>query len=280
MQENAIMKEMTTREVQLVILDILKDVHEFCVNNHIRYSLSGGTLLGAIRHNGFIPWDDDADIQIPRPDYNRFIRQYKSQRGFKLFCHELGNSGKNRISHTMVCDMEKTIVDKSQLPWTDIELGIRIDVIPVDGAPSSFKKMKRHMLMLKFWRAICSTGRVKDAPLSSISFKKTYSKKATFLIKKLFGFIYGDWCIKKYDNCAKKYDYESSDYFCAGTHYGMGEWQPKKNMEAFILHQFEDSEFYIMTGYDQNLKSLYGDYMTLPPINKRNTHSAFKYYWK
>ena len=71
------MKEMTIQEIQQVTLEILKDVHEFCVDNNIRYSLSGGTLLGAIRHNGFIPWDDDADIQLPRPDYDRFIRTYQ-----------------------------------------------------------------------------------------------------------------------------------------------------------------------------------------------------------
>lgn len=274
------MKEMTIQEIQQVTLEILKDVHNFCVENNIRYSLSGGTLLGAIRHNGFIPWDDDADIQLPRPDYNRFIHTYQSKCGFKLFCHELGNVERIRISHTMVCDVKKTVVDKSELPWTDIELGIRIDVIPVDGAPSSYKKMKNHMNSLKFWRAVCSIGRVKGAPLKTIFSKKTIKDRAIFLIKKILGLVYCDMFLDKYIKLTKKYDYDSSDYFCAGSHYGMREWQPKKNMENYILHKFEDCEFYIMSGYNENLKSLYGDYMSLPPVDKRINHAFFKYYWK
>lgn len=86
------MKEMTLREVQLFELDILKDVHEFCMANHINYSLAYGTLIGAIRHKGFIPWDDDIDIVMPRPDYDRFCRTYKSQAGYEIFSPIQGNS--------------------------------------------------------------------------------------------------------------------------------------------------------------------------------------------
>ena len=75
-----IMKEMTLRELQLFALEILKDVHQFCTQNNIKYSLYAGTLLGAIRHQGFIPWDDDIDIVMPRDDYNRFCQTYQSER--------------------------------------------------------------------------------------------------------------------------------------------------------------------------------------------------------
>ena len=133
------MKEMTLKEVQQVCLEILKDVHEFCVKNKIRYSLSGGSLLGAIRHNGFIPWDDDVDIQIPRPDYDRFIHIYKSSKGYRLFSREIDGGENVRIRLTKICEMTHTYVDNGPYQWIDKEVGVGIDVIPVDGAPNTIE---------------------------------------------------------------------------------------------------------------------------------------------
>ena len=75
-------------------------------------------------------------------------------------------------------------------------------------------------------------------------------------------------------------NYEKSSYICASIHYGVGEWQPKHYMEEFELHKFEDSQFYIMKEFDNVLKKLYDDYMTLPPIEKRQIHDKHPYYWK
>ena len=74
------MQELTLKELQQVSLDIIKDVHSFCVNNNITYSIAYGTLIGALRHKGFIPWDDDVDIVMPRPDFERFCREYRSDK--------------------------------------------------------------------------------------------------------------------------------------------------------------------------------------------------------
>lgn len=101
------MKEMTLKEIQAVSLEILKDVHMFCLKNDIKYTLQGGTLLGAIRHNGFIPWDEDIDIAMPRPDYERFCQTYASENGYKLICR---HNSECYVMYARVCEMEKTLV--------------------------------------------------------------------------------------------------------------------------------------------------------------------------
>ena len=126
------MKEMTLQEVQKVSLDILKDVHDFCESHNIKYSLAYGTLLGAVRHKGFIPWDDDVDIIIPRPDYERFCREYYSSHGYKLYCPE---DPANYMVFARVCDNEHTLV-KTNHPWASEQTGVWIDIFPFEGLPS------------------------------------------------------------------------------------------------------------------------------------------------
>ena len=79
-----IMRKMTLDEIQAVNLEIMKEIHVFCVNNHINYSLAYGSLIGAIRHKGFIPWDDDIDIMMPHQDYELFSKTFKSSKGYEL----------------------------------------------------------------------------------------------------------------------------------------------------------------------------------------------------
>ena len=136
------MKEMTLQEVQNVSLDILKDVHDFCEANHINYSLAYGTLLGAIRHKGFIPWDDDVDILIPRPDFNRFCESFQSSKGYKLYRPE---DPENFMVFARVCDNERTWV-KTSRPWAAEKTGVWIDIFPLEGLPNEendFQRMVR-----------------------------------------------------------------------------------------------------------------------------------------
>lgn len=272
---------MTTKEVQTILLDILKDVHEFCVENNIMYSLSGGTLLGAIRHNGFIPWDDDADIQMPRPDYDRFIHSYKSKKGFRLLSSEIEGCEHTRLRLTKICEIEKTTTDLGPYQWTDEQVGVALDVIPVDGAPDNYQDAKKHLNKLLYYGQYMHILCVKYAPFYKINNYSTIRDKILFIGRKIVSPFVHDNDLKKLLIYQKTYKYEDSNYFMASGHYRMGEWHPKKNMESFILHKFEDTELYVMVGYDENLRKPYGDYMRIPPENKRRVaHNYETFYWK
>ena len=274
------MKEMTIREVQMVCLEILKDVHDFCLKNDIKYSLCGGTLIGAIRHNGFIPWDDDVDIVMPRPEYDRFIHTYQSQKGYKLFSHEI-KGGKNvRIRLTKVCDMQKTIMDKGAYVWTNEDTGIGIDIIPADGAPMTLDEAQKHIASLAKYAGIVDRYRTKYASFSCINRYKTPIAKLKFVIRKVRGYFIDRNCVMKFIDIQKQYDYQSSSFFCAGYVYGVGEWLPKCILEEFELHKFENTVFFITKQYDNYLKRVFGNYMVLPPENKRTSHDIYRYYWK
>jgi lipopolysaccharide cholinephosphotransferase len=280
MNEN--MREMTTKEVQRLSLDILQDFHDYCVSNNLHYSLSGGTLLGAIRHNGFIPWDDDIDVQMPRPDYDRFLNSYVSKKGFKVFSRECPGFVEKKMVYNWarICDTKRSYVDTGIRPWISEDVGIWIDVLPCDGISSDQVEAEKYLdrlnkLVLKtYWLGIRYS--------SWLTFRKGRNQleKLKFLVKKVISYTIKPSTMDEIREIRKKYSYDDSVYFFATAHYGMKEWQPKKNMESFELHKFEGSDFYIMSGWNANLKNLYGDYMTLPPENERISHDFNKYYWK
>lgn len=272
------MVQMTIQEVQQVSLEILKDVHEFCVENNIRYSLAYGTLLGAIRHNGFIPWDDDIDIMMPRPDYERFIHSYKSRKGYKLFAR--GAEGGNHVYRCIarVCEMEKTYVDPTDSPWVNEKTGIFIDILPIDGAPNTQKEALRHIKQRKLWLKLSYTYRKKHVPFRLI-FKMRPEMMVKTLVKKGLSLFVSNQCIDKMIAHQKKFDYDECEYICANTTYGIGEWMPKRKVERYELHRFEDSEFYVFAEYDYVLKNYYHNYMEIPPVEERTVHIANRYYW-
>lgn len=141
------MRHLTLQELQQFSLDILKDVAGFCEKNNIRYSLGYGTMLGAVRHKGFIPWDDDVDIMMPREDYEKFRTIYKS----KLYSFiDSRNTPDCYIAFGRVCDTKKTLAS-SCIPWVKKDVGVWIDIFPVDRVPDdkdTFDRIYDSLLLL------------------------------------------------------------------------------------------------------------------------------------
>lgn len=271
--------KLTLRELQQVSLDILKDVHQFCKLHDIRYSLAYGTLLGAVRHQGFIPWDDDIDIFMPRPDYERFLKSYHSSQ-YKLAYTGKGCPFDCLIAYARVFDDQKTIAKNSH--WIAERTGVWIDIFPLDGVPSDKESFSHLYKKLHAeWEQIIPKKiqytRLMDQP----GIKEKYRLfKRKIRMKNGLG---AHKMQEQYNEKIQALPFESADFWSqlAVMDNGPVEHMPKETFSDTVLMPFEDSHFCVMNGYKENLKALYGDYMQLPPENERVQHQSYiRFYWR
>lgn len=280
------MKEMTLREQQLFSLEILKDVHAFCTSHHIKYSLYGGTLLGAIRHQGFIPWDDDIDIIMPRQDYDRFCSEYLSD-NFHIV--NVSTDKSFSFAYSRVCDTKKTIYS-TKYPCNRDGMGVWIDVFPADGFPANEedipgfyqKAVKLEKYKSKIRSGLIDVSSIKFYPIKGLY--KQFKSNLSHICFKMLLFLQGwrnPYVQKQIDMC-HTFEYGSTPFWGSLTApYKHVVYHPLSDFESCVLHPFEDGFFYILNGYDGMLRRVYGDYMKLPPEKDRapQLQGAYEFYW-
>lgn len=261
------MKEITSvEEIKELLLNILLDVADFCEKNGIQYYLTYGTLLGAVRHQGFIPWDDDLDIMMPRDDYEKFIHTYSSAR-FK--CVDVTSDENYFYPFAKVFD-NSTLIQEEIIG--SVNFGLYIDVFPIDGLPNNHtNSYLRNTVFLQ------KCMRNKYSPLNRPRNKiKQVLIHVTKLLLRPFSLHFLG---KKIDKLAQRTNYAESELV------GIIVWGydylyfDKNYLGDGIKLQFESHMFNVPLRYSELLTKTYGDYMKLPPEEKRTSGHGYKAFY-
>lgn len=266
------MEELSLEELKAIELDILKAFDRFCKEHNIRYFLGFGTLLGAIRYKKFIPWDDDIDVLVPREDYDRLLRLYKDTPRYRLYAYERNRN--YRYPFAKLCDMDTTLTE-FYYPHNGVELGVNIDVFPLDHYDDDLEKARKEVERV-------------SKNVNCLSFSKMGKSRSPYFLKFLIWTTIIVYCrVRGSAHYIRKIIKESHRPEQKGSRYmGVKVWPiwrdrgiiPAEVFTDTIDIEFEGLMFPAPIGYDTYLSCLYGDYMPEPPPEKRKTHHHFKAY--
>lgn len=251
-------------EKKQLLFQLLCVLADFCDKHNLKYYLCGGTLLGAVRHKDFIPWDDDLDVMMPRPDFQRLYKivQNESIGGNYIFVDY--RQGKSIFPFGKIID--KNITVRCRCNTADENLWL--DIFPIDGIPEDERESEKLLKQAQFYKSMLSAS-------VSVFFKGSTKLKSILKTPKLiFAHAVGHdyWC-KKLNTLCNLYEFEKSDYV-GGIAWscGAGERMKKEEFLQSVEVEFHGQSFHAPACWHTYLQGLYGDYMTLPPMKQRYGH--------
>ncbi len=265
-------KEITIVEQRAILVDVLQTVHDFCVSHDIKYSLAYGTLLGAVRHKGFIPWDDDIDIAMLRDDYEKFAQLFNKENDIYRF-YECRNDKEVNLVFGKVADTRTMVIEGANSK----NLGIAIDIFPIDDFRNTIEESQRYYDSLKFKKMVFI---MKCRKVSDV---RSFWKKPIYIMAKLLFIWYPlhKMALSIINNLVQN-RFPDSQYvgFAMGLSKKMNQIEERKVWTEYCELFFEGRSFMAIKEYDKYLTREFGDYMKLPSEKDRvPKHDFYKIYW-
>lgn len=254
-------------EIKNILLDIMTDLDRFCRENNLRYSLAYGSLIGAVRHKGFIPWDDDIDILMPRSDYQVLLEKYNHPY-YAIQCQE--KDFLFPLNYAKLGDIRTTTIDQFGNVFP-----IAVDIFILDGLSDSLSIAEKSVNIVKRQSRIWSS----QVFTRHLDFKKKYGFKKNLLIaasRAAHLFISEKKLVKRILQFKQRYPIDDSKYCASLT--GWCTIYDSEKMLKYTDAPFENKIFRRFEDFDYHLKIIFGDYMKLPPENERYNHGS-QAYW-
>ena len=263
------MDKQTLRKVQLILLEMLKDIDSVCKRHKIQYFLDSGTLIGAVRHRGFIPWDDDLDIGMLRADYEKFSSIAQAELGEKYFWQTWDTDPDYPIPFGKVRKRGTKYVESKSKELK--ENGFFIDILPYDYAPNSVEKCERirNRQWLLYRMLLMKDGYKPWYETNEVNLKKRIGYIPFSIVSKL---VTKRMIISQYMKTINCVEEKTLVYQQTGKKYYKASW-----MQNTVTLEFEGEQFPVVDHYHEWLTKAYGDYMTPPPPHEReNRHQIYK----
>lgn len=276
-EDIVILDENSLRDYQAELLNIARDVITVMDNYHIGYSLSGGSILGAVRHKGFIPWDDDIDLNIPRKDYDNFLKIFDKELGDKYYIQTPERYPELGLLVTQI--RKKNTIARRKYDWNIDKCGISIDLYIIENVfdnPIACFFQKNISMFFSFAVASVRTYNNRNLPpeLFELEGRQNNYSKSKMLFGRFLKVIplkkWIGWCEFWFSTC--KSDKTKFVSIPTGRKHFSGEIYRRKDMCKFKKVPFETEMFNIPVWAEGYLSQFYGDYMELPPIDKREKH--------
>lgn len=264
------MQKIDAIQLKKLQLDILQYVSEFCEANDIHYWLDGGTLIGAIRHKGYIPWDDDIDLGMLRSDYDRFSELFNQKQANSPY--EFKSASTDKQFHIPF----GKVLDKRTILYEPDEQGeksaVGVDIFVYDNAPDDDELLQKMYEKRDAYRKMDTTQSLNHTPTGNI-----LRRGALYVLHGILQLWPKHFFARKIAENAKKYNGMPTQRIGNFTGY-VRYVCDKRVVDSFVDTEFEGKQYKIPVGYDEWLRSVYGDYMQLPPVEKRVSHHSFVAY--